>query len=1122
MEIKFTNHFFLFKKNTLHIIMRTFLLLFCTTVFSFSSSDIFSQNTKIIIEEDKTVTIDEIFDLLRQQTDYTFIYQEDLFKNAPKVHLKKGKINANKLLKESLSGDNFNFTFTDSNKIVVVKSPELIAKEQQIQIAGTVSDASGQPLPGANILEKGTTNGTQTDFDGKFILDVTNESAVLVVSYIGFATQEVTVGSQVNIAITLLEDAASLDEIVVVGYGTQKKKDLTGAVASISSEDFQNGTKTSVDQMLQGKVAGVRISQTSGQPGGGVSIRIRGNSSLNTGNEPLYVIDGMPIDNAPLLSGNGSNIPGSTPPNPLNTINPQDIESVQILKDASATAIYGSRGANGVVIITTKQGTKGKLKIDYNTSVGFQSIARKIDLLNSEQYVSHVGDILTQSGSSLLSEYSSTSVNTDWQDEIYESATMTQHNISLSGGREENKFYSSFNYTDQEGILKGSGFKRFGGRLNWNYKKDKFAFSANLNTSMTEDDITAHGGGGNFDSGAISTALYLPATSPIFNGDGSYYLPETLDLDNPYNIIQGIDIQGRTHRTLVNLKAEYDVIENVKASLSINTDVINTKMDSYRSRQTIVGSQAGGVANILTSKSTNYTVDGLLNYDNTFGEDHKLSALVGYTYQKFNYQFFSGTASGFIGDEVKTDDLGSGDPTLNKLSSSRDSDALIGILSRVNYAYKDKFLFTASYRVDGSSKFLPGNKFKSYPSFSLGYRLSEESFLDSADYLSNLKARFGWGQIGNSRIPSNAALATFVAGNPAVFNDQLYPGLTPSRIPNPDLTWETTEQINFGLDFGFFNNRINGSLDYYNKKTKDLLFQLQVPIQTGFGSKWVNLPNSEITNSGLEFTLNTINFDGEKFGWNSSLNLTTNKNEITKLDGQKLIVSSDVIASVANIEGEAAFSYFGLQTEGIWQTGEDPSGSAQPDAEPGYPKWKDQNNDGVINADDRVILGNPYPDLVWGLGNNFKFGNFELSVFVEGVHGIELYSNLLANTYFPFNNSRNRLAEPIVNRWTPSNATNSWPSFANPSDYGGDLTNAYTIQDASFVRLKNVTLTYNFNIKNNSLIKSLSAYLSGENLAIATDYIGYDPDLAGSGNSKIEFNSYPTSRTFLLGINVGL
>lgn len=1122
MKNKFMIPYLPIRRGIIINIMRAFIFLFCTAIFAITPSVVVSQNSKVKIDKDRTLTVDEVFDLIMKQTEYKFFYEEGIFKDFYKVKVKKGIVSTNDLLNASLSKGNLEIIITNNNAIVIKEKRVNPIIQENVKVSGVVSDAKGFPLPGVNILEKGTSNGTQTDFDGKFSLSVSDKKATLIISYIGFTTKEIVVGNQSSLSISLIEDAAKLDEVVVVGYGSQKKKDLTGAVASISSEDFQNAANTSVDQMLQGKVAGVRITQTSGQPGGGVSLRIRGNSSLNAGNEPLYVIDGLPIDNTPLLSGNGAGVPGSAPANPLSAINPQDIESVQILKDASASAIYGSRGANGVVLITTKSGKAGNLKTDYSTSVGFQKVARKVAMLNSEQYVSNVGDILTQSGSSLLPEYSNTAINTDWQDEIFESAVMSEHNVSLSGGTAENKIFSSFNHANQEGILKGSGFKRYGGRLNWSHKKDNFSFTANLNTSMTEDNVTAYGAGGNFDSGVLDTAQYLPSTTPIFNADGTYYLPRTLDLDNPYNIIEGVDIQGRTHRTLVNLKAEYTVLKNVKASVAINTDVINTKKDTYRSTQTIAGSETGGLANILTAKSTNYTIDGLLNYDNTFGEDHKVSALVGYTYQKLNNQFFSGSASGFIGDEVATDNIGSGDPSLNKLSSARSSEALLGVLSRVNYTFDDKLLFTASYRIDGSSKFLPGNKFKSYPSFSLGYRLSEENFIESVDFVSNLKVRLGWGQIGNSRIPNNAALATFVTGNPAVFNDQLIPGLTPARIPNPDLTWETTEQINFGLDFGLFDGRINGSLDYYIKKTKDLLFQEPVPLQTGFNSKWVNLPDSEITNSGVELSLNSINIKEGKFSWETSLNMTTTKNEITSLGGKKLITSSDVVASVANIEGEAAFSYYGLQSTGIWQTGENPSGSAQPNALPGYPKWKDQNGDGVINADDRVILGNPYPDFVWGLGNNFKYGNFELSVFIEGVEGVDLYSNLLANTYFPFNSSRNRLAEPIVNRWTETNPTNSWPSFASPSKYGGDLTNAYTIQDASFVRLKNVTLAYNFNINNSRYIKSLRAYVSGENLALSTKFIGYDPDLTGAGNSKLENNSYPTSRTFLFGVNLGL
>lgn len=995
-----------------------------------------------------------------------------------------------------------------------------LSNAQSKEISGTVTGSDGVLLPGVTVIIKGNeTKGTQTDFDGNYFIEVPTSETILIFRYIGFATKEIIVGNQVVIDVALEVDTQSLEEIVLIGYGTQRKKDLTGSIATIEAEDLQNGAQTSVDQMLQGKVAGVQVSQTSGQPGGGVSIRIRGNSSLNTSNEPLYVVDGIPISNNASIGSNGANIPGNASPNPLNGLNPQDIESIQVLKDASATAIYGSRGANGVIIIATKSGKNGRLKINYDTSTGFQKIANTLDLLSGSQYVEHVGDILQQQGSALLPELSDTSVNTDWQDEIFETAIIQQHNISVSGGNEENKFFTSMNYTNQEGILRGSGFERYAGRLKWGYRKNKFTTNVNISTSLTADDITAHGGGGNFDSGVISTAVYLPSTAPIFNPDGSYFQPDVIDLDNPYNLADGISIQGKEYRTLANVKASYEVLKNIKASVTLSTDVINAKKESYRSRQTVVGSQAGGIANILTSKKTNYVIEGLLNYDNIFG-NHTVSALAGYTYQQFETQEFNGDARGFIGDEVGTNNIGSGNQEFNDLFSFKSRNALLSYLSRANYSYMDKVLVTGSLRADGSSRLAEGNKYGVFPSFSLGYRISEESFMESVDFVNNLKVRLGWGQIGNVQIPSSAAVTTFIAGNSAVFNDEPVVGLQPARIANPDLEWERTEQINFGLDFGVFNNRISGSIDVYNKKTKDLLFQKPVPLQTGFATQWVNLSNSEITNKGMEAVVNTINTTG-KFGWESSFNITFNKSEISNLDGERIIDNNPALATIANLEGEAPFSYYGYEHIGIWQTGEDPTGSAQPDAVPGQPKWRDQNNDGVIDAEDRTILGDPYPDFTWGLNNEFSYKNFDLSIFVEGVHGVDLFNVQLANTYSPFNESRNRFAEPIVNRWTVDNPTNDWPSFVNPSSYGGDLTNTFTIQDASFIRLKNITLNYNFNLSQNKFIRNLNMYISGQNLAILTDYIGFDPDLSGTGNSKFDFNSYPTSKTFLMGINVG-
>ncbi|WP_435314228.1 SusC/RagA family TonB-linked outer membrane protein [Cellulophaga fucicola] len=1112
--LKLKKHNSLTFKFDLKMKLTTFLLI--VSLFQIHANDSYGQKTKITLNIEKE-SIENVLNKIETLTEFKFLYNYQDVNYKQVISIKATKESVSSILNKMFTNSNVVYKVVD--KQIVLKAGNKIGKTtaekalitKQLKVEGTISDSNGQLLLGANILEKGTSNGTQSDFDGKFSLTLINENATLVVSYIGYDTKEVLVNNQTNLSISLVENAASLEEIIVVGYGTQKKKDLTGAIASISSEDLQNAAQTSVDQMLQGKVAGVRISQTGGQPGAGVSVRIRGNSSLNATNEPLYVIDGLPVSHR---SGGTSN--------PLSAINPNDVESVQVLKDASSTAIYGARGANGVILITTKRGKSGKLRIDYNYSIGVQKIAKTLNILNGADYVEHIGTILGEEGESLLNDFSDPSISTDWQDQIFDTALMTEHNLSFSGGNEHSKTYLSLNYTDQEGIIKTSNFERLGSRFNWNYKKDRLSIDANINLSYIRERF-ARTGGANTSGGVIATSIYLPPTAPILNDDASYFSPAAVDLDNPYNILQGIDDTAKRHRTMAKFKLGYELFDGFEASVAAYTDVRNNKFDFYRSRQTITGAAVEGMGSITSNKNEDYTLEGLLNYKHSFNENHNISAMVGYTFQKFMFESSYAYAEGFPADELNAYNLGSGAQDKFDVGSSKSSSQLLSYLTRLNYNYKNKVLATASLRYDGTSVFADGNKFASFPSFSIGYRISEEDFMQPVDFISDLKLRLGWGQIGNTGGVGfgNVTPIYVTTGLNAVFDEKLVTGLVPSSKINPDLKWESTEQINIGLDFSFFNNRIGGSVDFYKKTTNDLLFNLPIPLQTGFSTQRVNLLNSEIVNKGFEVTLNTVNVKTNNFVWDSNFNLTVNDNVIEKLDGNRIISSSSLASSVANIEGEAPFSYYGYEAIGVWQEGEDPSGSAQPDALPGQPKWKNQNGDDVIDDKDRTVLGNPYADFGWGLTNTFKFKNLELSVLLEGSHGGELFNNLLANTYFPFNTSRNRLAEPIVNRWTSDNPTNAWPSFVKPSAYGGDVTNSYTITDASFVRLKNITLRYAFNLKDSSPISNASIFVSGQNLHTWSDYIGYDPDLSGGGNIREDFNSFPTSRTFTVGLNLG-
>lgn len=1073
----------------------------------------------------------EVFNELEKTVEIGFVFREQQFNLNKHYTLSKTNTTIDEVLKDVLKDNNLKYKVVGNNVVVVNALPKvntvIAKKKNEITVSGTITDSTdGSTLPGVNVVIKGNGKGTISDFDGRYSL-LAKKGDVLIFSFMGYKTVEKTVENQV-LDVKLDVNTNNLNEVVVVGYGIMKKSDITGAVASVSEEDFRNTANTSVDQMIQGRVAGLRISQTSGQPGAGTSVRIRGNSSLNGSNEPLYVIDGMPISNSSGLSGAGSNVPTNAEPNPLNAINPNDIESIEVLKDASATAIYGARASNGVILITTKSGKTGKMKVNYAGSFGVQKTAKTLELLTSEQYLEHIPEIMKGMGKSMHADLLAEGIETDWQDEIYQTkfieegkaATIQQHNISLSGGSEKLKYFTSFNHTNQNGVIRNSNFKRYGARVNLDYSSDKFKSSVSLNTSLTTDNLTPHGGGGNFDGGVISTAAYLAPTLPVYNTDGTRYKPYSLDLDNPHDIIEGIDIFGKVYRTLGNVNLSYELTDGLVASGKISTDFVSARRDAYRSTQTIVGAQQNGVANISTSERSNYALEGLLTYNYSSG-DHRVNAIVGSTFQRFDSRWFDGTSKGFVTDLTGTHDMGGGELENNRLYSGRGSSSILSYLTRVNYTYKEKFLFTGSVRADGASQFTEGNKWGYFPSFSLGYRLSEEDFIKSVGAIDNLKVRIGWGQIGNTSGIGSQPYATFGRGGTAVYDGEIHRGLMVSRFPNPDLSWETTEQINLGIDFGFFDSRIFGTVDFYQKTTNDLLFAKPLPLQSGFSSYWVNLSGSEIMNKGVELGLNTINFATGAFKWETNFNLTINKSVINKLGGEELYWNSSAYASVVNKEGEAPFSYVGYEHIGVWQEGEDPKDSPQPNAWAGDPKWKDQNEDGKIDENDRVVLGDPYADYTWGLTNTFSYKKFSLSIFVEGVEGVELFNSQLAETYFPYNNARNRFAQPIVNRWTPENPTNEWPSFIYPEYYGGDVTNTFTIQDASFIRLKNIKLNYDFTLKNSTTLKTLSAYVSANNVALWTDYMGFDPDVTLGNNVRIDRNSYPTTTTVMVGVNIG-
>ena len=980
-------------------------------------------------------------------------------------------------------------------------------------IEGTVTDQDGEPLIGVNIQVKGTNLGTSTDFDGKFTIDEIDENAVLVVSYIGYQTQEVTVSGKSNLTITLISDSQLLDEVVVVGYGTVKKSDLTGSVTSVQSEDFVKGVATNALQLLSGKASGVNVSQTNSEPGANMNIMVRGAGSINSSNSVLVVIDGFPGGN-------------------LSNINPMDIESIEILKDASAAAIYGTRAANGVVLVTTKKGqSDDKTRITYSTDWAYQAPSSRLDVLNGMEYMQMINDISRDAGRDMPyteAQISSAGKGTDWQEELFRNALISNHQLSLSGGNERSKYYASLGYLDQEGIMVSSGIKKYNVLLNLDITpSDKFKFGIRLNGNTNLiDKIANESNGGNENADPLNAALMFdPLLSPERNENGEYERNPTIALDNPVAIAYGYDNKEENNRIYGSTFGEYSITDNLKASIRLGVDINNTRIDQYTDRTTLKGKAQDGIANINSANRKYWLFESLLNYQKTVNL-HQFSIMGGATWERFENLSHRSYSTGFFSDVTYTNLLQSGNQLTRQVGSSKSTRKLQSLFGRINYTFEGKYLLTATLRRDGTSRFSEENKFAIFPSLAFGWRISEEAFLKSINSISDLKLRLGYGRTGNEGINNFETIATFVAGGNAVLGGVLQNGAQPARIPNSELKWEVTEGINIGLDFGLVNNRIYGAIEYYINNSIDQLFNRPVPLTTGFENVRTNF--GKVRNSGIDFSVTSRNLIGE-FQWTSNIVLSTLKNEVVDLPpyvGE--ILSGNIVANVPAFalvrEGYPMRSFYGYQVKGIFQETDDIGNTAQPSAIPGEPMFLDSDKNGVIDPNDRVVLGDPFPDLSFSINNSFRYNNFGLQIYILGVEGIHSFNGNVLESMFPVNFNRNIMAKHYFERWTPNNPEAKFPSGVNSATYfgGGRMVNSYTIQDASFLRLKNITLSYQFPLSTIPIFKSIQLSISGENLLTFTKLDAYDPEANQSGNSveKSSYNNYPLARIFRIGANI--
>lgn len=1002
----------------------------------------------------------------------------------------------------------------------------LLANAQSRVVSGKVTAArTGEPLSGVTVMVKQSATVTTTNNSGVFSITIDNDNVVLVVSYVNYITQEITLKNNATVNITLEPDDGKLSEVVVIGYGTVKKTDVTGSVVSLKAKDLNPGANLNVEQSLLGRAAGVQVYQKSGEPGSAMSVKIRGASSITAGNDPLYVIDGMPVNNlSPVAGSSAGFVATPNPRNPLNSLNPADIESIEILKDASATAIYGSRGSNGVVIITTKKGASGKLKVGYNAYYGSQEVSNSLDLLSGQQYKDVLNAIIDAGGGVATERVVNDPVHVDWQNELYRNANVQSHDLSFSGGRDNTKFYASLGYFNQQGVVKNSGVKRYTARFNLeNSIARKYAFGVNLNTSYIHDDYNSVGIGVNENGSALYSAINYDPTYPVYDAAGNYYRsPFMTTIDHPLALINGQYANSDGFRTFGTIYGEYFFIPALSLKVKGAGDVNIVQRNTWLDPSTIAGGSVGGIATINTGNVNYYMGEATLNFNKDIGKDHSINAVAGSTYEHFASNSFGGNGRGYSLPDLTYNAIGTGDNTLNQIGSGRASTKIVSFLGRVNYNYLGRYLLTVSFRADGSSRFGPNNRFGYFPSAALAWKIHEESFMHNFEFIDELKLRVSYGVIGSQSIANYLYITTFSGGTDAVFGGQRDNSLAPSRVANPDLKWEAAKQADIGVDFALFNRRVTGSVEYYDRRTTDLLLDLPLPLSTGFGVKTQNV--GSMKNTGIDVTLAGDIFRSEKgFNWNMGVVFSTIKNQVISLGPLSQIITGGAgfISNASIIKpGESLGSYYGYDVQGVWQTGDDFS-TAPAGVKPGDLKFRDVNTDKSINATDRTILGKSIPDFTYGITNTFAYKQLSLSVFIEGSQGASIINNAAVDSYFPASFRRNKMAELYLNRWTPDNPTNKYPSFVNPTSQGQQTINSRTVEDASYLRMQSVRLGYNFRL-NNKVVKTLQAYVTGQNLFTITNYSGIDPAVNSVGDDilKIDYSSYPMTRTFLIGVNV--
>lgn len=1112
---------------------------------------------KITLNE-KQASIQKLLREIRKQSDFDFIVNARNLKNSRPITITARDMPLEQLLQLIFTDQPVEYVL--DNKTIIIRDRGAISSFDKLtnvlNVTGVVTNDRGEPLSGVSVVEKGTRNGVMTNEKGRFSITVKDAGAILQITYVGYKSREIAASTS-EIRITLEMENENLSDVVVVGYGTLKKSDLTGSVSSVKGSDLTKLPTQRVDQALQGRAAGVMVQNTDGAPGGNATIRIRGGNSITGGNNALVVVDGI----------QGVNI---------STINPNDIESLEVLKDASATAIYGARGANGVILITTKRGSSGEPVFNYGLSHGFQQLNRTLDLLNAGDYARKANAwAATQNGTPSApidpvipftdAQIAALDANggTDWQDVIYRSGMLHNQQLSISGGGETARYFVSGGYMNQQGIVINTKYARYNLRSNLDLKLTRWLNAGvNLNVIKDQGNVPPVGEGtryGDILGQVINTVARFDPVTPIYNAEGNYNYKALKGGPDGTKIYADNDVWNPLATALetwadrnnitneVSTFLEFKLLNGLSLRVTGAASVNSNDEKHFYNTKTQPGRGVNGVGDMTNNKYEYYQNSNILTYNTTISNRHALTITGVAEQQLIQSRGSYINAQGFFSDETGINDLG-GASQINERSSYVSKQTINSFLGRINYVFDGKYMVTASYRADGSSVFGANNKWGYFPSAAVAWRLSEENFIKNLNIVSNLKLRASWGKTGNQAIQPYQTLATVASGfnYPYDGNSTANIGYALGRAANPDLKWETTEQANLGIDLGFFSEALFASVDVYKKTTRDLLLNKQVEGYTGFATILSNV--GSIRNEGLEIAVGAKPFNGKDFRWTTSANVSFNRSKVLALlDDQPLAIRTNtgggyqIYGSGFSIKylqvGQPVDQMRGYMNLGTWSEAEREDAKAMGQA-PGDPKWKDVNKDGKITraGDGQEVIGNATPKFIYGWNNSISYKNFDLTFLVQGSYGNDIFNAVRIKTENPLNG----LSTNLNNRWTPDNQGTDVPVFLSSRDrnalalganktsgMGADQRSSRWVENGSYLRMKNITLTYTLpeSLVNRIRLDRIAIYATATNLFTITKYTGYDPEVSsfnvgGAGGLGIDLSNYPTAKSLIFGINL--